>query len=87
MLKVIWFFTLTVAATAALPPVTVAQGECEAMPAGPKRTDCFILRARVQGLKSDIAAGTARQKKGAAKLESQTGSASDPTHPGKPPAE
>jgi hypothetical protein len=87
MLKVIWLFTVTVAATAALPPVAVAQGDCEAMPKGPKRTDCFILRARVQGLKSDIAAGTARQKKGAAKLESQTGSASDPKPPGKRAAE
>ena len=87
MLKVNWLAAVTVAATAALPPVTIAQGDCEAMPEGPRRTDCFILRARVQSLKSDIAAGTARQKKGAAKLESQTGTASDPTPPGKRPAQ
>lgn len=72
-----------VAATAVVPSVAVAQGDCEAMPAGPKRTDCYILRARVQGLKSDIAAGSAKQKKNAAKLKSQTGSNSDPARTGK----
>jgi hypothetical protein len=45
---------------------------CESM-SGPRRTDCFIGRARILGLESDIAAGTARLRADEARLRAATG--------------
>lgn len=72
-------------ATVAFSHASIANDDCEAMPPGPARTDCFILRARIHGLKSSTAATAASQKKGAAKLEGQTGTRSDPTPPAQRP--
>jgi hypothetical protein len=51
-----------------------ANENCEAMPAGPDRTNCFIQRARLESLKSTIAGDRARQVGSAAKLNAQTSS-------------
>jgi hypothetical protein len=50
---------------------------CESM-WGPRRTDCFIGRARVLGLQSDIAAGTARLRADEARLGAATGTSVHP---------
>ena len=39
-----------------------AQTNCEAVPPGPARTDCYIGLSRINRQKSDIAAGVARQR-------------------------
>ena len=58
--------------------VIAADNDCEALPPGPARTDCFILKGRVHGLKSSIAADKARQAGNAAKLETQKGEEATP---------
>jgi hypothetical protein len=50
---------------------------CESM-SGPGRTDCLIGRARVFGLQSDIAAGTARQRADEERLRAVTGTTVQP---------
>jgi hypothetical protein len=57
---------------------SAAENDCEAIPAGRARTDCFILRARVHGLKANIAADKARQESSAAKLDTQKGEVAGP---------
>jgi len=47
---------------AGFPGLAAAQVDCEAMPAGPARTDCYIGLSRIYRQKSDIAAGIARQQ-------------------------
>jgi hypothetical protein len=51
----------------------IAQVDCEAIPAGPARTDCYIGLSRIQRQESEIAAGVARQQSDAAKLRQVTG--------------
>ncbi len=58
--------------------LSMADHDCEAMPAGPARTDCFIMRARVHGLRANIAADKARRESNAAKLETHKGEAASP---------
>jgi hypothetical protein len=67
-----------VAVTMAVPGDAGAQNNCEAMPAGPARTDCFIGRARIQGAKSDIATTKARHSTDAAVLGVTTGTSPKP---------
>ena len=57
--------------------VGLAQGgalaqNCESM-SGPARTDCFIGRARILGLQSDVAAGKARLRDDEERLRAATG--------------
>jgi hypothetical protein len=67
------------------PEFASAQGDCETMPVGPARTDCFMVRARIQGQKSDIAATKARQSTDAAVLGVTTGTNPKPkARKGKP---
>jgi hypothetical protein len=54
-----------------------AQMDCNAVPAGPARTDCFIGLGRVYRGQSDVAAGKARVQSDAARYRQVTGS----THP------
>jgi hypothetical protein len=42
--------------------VAVAQVNCEAFPAGPAQTDCYIGLSRINRKKSEISAGVARQQ-------------------------
>ena len=58
--------------------------DCESL-SGPARTDCFIVRARVFGQQSDIAASAARQRADEAALRAATGTGSgSPPHRAKP---
>ena len=50
-----------------------AAADCEAMPAGPAKTDCYLVRARIARDKADIAASTARINADAARLRAITG--------------
>jgi hypothetical protein len=50
---------------------------CESM-SGPGRTDCLIGRARVLGVQSDIAAGTARLRVDEERLRAATGASVQP---------
>ena len=55
------------------PALVSAQGACEAMPRGPKRTDCFIGRARIANQKANLAYDKARAQADAARLRAVTG--------------
>jgi hypothetical protein len=50
-----------------------AQVDCDAIPAGPARTDCYIGLSRINRQKSEIAAGVARQQTDSAIYRDVTG--------------
>ena len=50
-----------------------AQGNCEVIPAGPDRTDCYIVQSRINRQKSELAATIARQQADAATYRQVTG--------------
>jgi hypothetical protein len=50
-----------------------AQENCEAIPAGPDRTDCYIVRSRIYRQKSELSATIARQQADAATYRQVTG--------------
>jgi hypothetical protein len=54
----------------------IAQVDCDAVPAGPARTDCYIGLSRIHGGQSGIAAGTARVQSDAARHQQLTGTGS-----------
>jgi hypothetical protein len=56
-----------------VPLAAVGQGDCEAMPAGRNRTDCFIGRARILNQRSNIARDKARLQSNRAHLQATTG--------------
>jgi hypothetical protein len=58
--------------------VVIAQVDCEAIPAGPSRTNCYIGLSRVYRGQSDVAAGNARVQSDAARLQQVTGTRSRP---------
>jgi hypothetical protein len=51
--------TLAAGILARAPRASAAQN-CEALPVGPARTDCYMVRARIYREKANIAASTAR---------------------------
>jgi hypothetical protein len=53
-----------------------AQVDCNAIPAGPARTDCYIGLSRIYQGQSDVAAGNARVQADAARLQQVTGTGS-----------
>jgi len=53
--------------------LATAQGNCEAIPAGPDRTDCYIVQSRINRQKSELAATIARQQADAATYRQVTG--------------
>lgn len=58
---------------ARFPDLASAQQNCEAMAAGPARTDCYIALSRYHGAQSDLAAGKARVQSDAARYRQVTG--------------
>jgi hypothetical protein len=50
-----------------------AQVNCEAIAAGPARTDCYIGLGRIAGQSSEVAAGTAHQHTDRASYRQSTG--------------
>jgi hypothetical protein len=66
-----WTTVLTIL-LASFPAAAIAQN-CDAMPAGPARTDCYIGLGRLYQGQSDIAAGKARVQSDAARYRQITG--------------
>jgi hypothetical protein len=71
-----WTASVIAILLASFPGVVSAQVDCNAVPAGPARTDCYIGLARVYQGKSDVAAGNARVQSDAARLQQVTGTRS-----------
>ena len=63
---------------ARFPDLASAQQNCEGMPAGPARTDCYIALSRLHSAQSDLAAGKARVQSDAARYRQVTGTRSRP---------
>lgn len=61
------------AVAAVTPGVAKAQANCETIPAGPDRTDCYIALSRINRQKAELAATIARQQADAATLRQVTG--------------
>ena len=74
-------FAGLLALVASLPGVATAQVNCETIPAGPARTDCYIGLSRINQQKSEIAASTARHQTDSATYRQLTGSRPNPTFP------
>jgi hypothetical protein len=55
-----WTASVVAILLASSPGVVSAQVDCNAVPAGPARTDCYIGLSRVYQGQSDVAAGGAR---------------------------
>lgn len=53
--------------------LALAQVNCETLPAGPARTDCYIGLSRINRQKSEIFAGVAQEQAGAATYRKVTG--------------
>jgi hypothetical protein len=61
------------AAAVGRPGIATAQINCEAIPPGPARTDCYIGLGRINEQKSEIAAGVAQQQVDTAIFRNVTG--------------
>ena len=59
---------------ASLPAVANAQANCEAIPKGPERTDCYLGLSQFHQGQSDLAAAKARAQSDAAWYRAVTGS-------------
>jgi len=53
--------------------LAVAQSNCETLPAGPARTDCYIGLSRINRQESEISAGVAQQQAETAVYRKVTG--------------
>jgi hypothetical protein len=71
-----WTATVVAILLASFPGDVIAQVDCEAVPAGPARTDCYIGLSRIHGGQSGIAAGAARVQSDAARHQQVTGTGS-----------
>ncbi len=71
-----WSASVLAILLASFPVVVSAQTDCNAVPAGPARTDCYIGQSRVYQGQSDVAAGNARVQSDAARLQQVTGTRS-----------
>jgi hypothetical protein len=58
-------------ALALISEVAVADIDCAKIPLGRERTDCYIVKGRLHGMQSQIAADKARIKTNEAKLPSR----------------
>jgi len=65
--------TIIATAIIATPDRASAQTNCQSMPAGPARTDCYIGLSRGYAAQSDVAAGQARVQSDAARYRQVTG--------------
>jgi hypothetical protein len=59
------------------PDSATAQVNCETIPAGPDRTDCYIGLSRINREKAAIAAGAARQQSDIGIYRSVTGTSAN----------
>jgi hypothetical protein len=68
-----WTASVVAILLASFPGVVSAQVDCNAVPAGPARTDCYIGLSRVYQGQSDLAAARARAQSDAAWYRAITG--------------
>ena len=68
-----WTTSVVVALLACLPGVASAQPNCQAIPQGPARTDCYLGLSRYYRGQSDLAASRARAQSDAAWYRAITG--------------
>ena len=61
-----------------------AQVNCETIPPGPARTDCYIGLSRINRQKSEIAAGVAQQQTNTAIYRNVIGTRPKKKHPAPP---
>src|SRR4051794_7432714 len=66
----------TVAISLASVSSVASAQNCETIPAGPARTDCYIGQSRIYQGQSNVAAGKARVQTGAARYQQVTGTRS-----------
>jgi hypothetical protein len=71
-----WTASVVAILLASFPVAVSAQVDCNAVPAGPARTDCYIGLSRIYEGQSDVAAGKARVQSDAARLQQVTGTRS-----------
>ncbi len=67
-----WTVRLTVA-LAILPGGAIAQPNCDGMPSGPERTDCYLALSQFYRAQSDLAAAKAQAQSDAAWYRAVTG--------------
>ena len=70
----LWTASVVAILMAGLPGVANAQVNCEAMPRGPARTDCYLGLSQFYRGQSDLAAARARTQADAAWYRAITGS-------------
>ena len=73
-----WTVSVVAILLASFPGVASARVDCDGVPAGPARTDCYIGLSRVYRGQSDIAAGKARVQSDAPRLQQVTGTTGRP---------
>jgi hypothetical protein len=71
-----WAASVVAISLASFPGVVSAQVDCNAIPAGPARTDCYIGLSRVYRGQSDVTAGNARVQSDTARYQQVTGTRS-----------
>jgi hypothetical protein len=71
-----WIVSVVAVLIAILPRIVSAQVDCNAVPAGPARTDCYIGQSRIYQGQSDVAAGKSRVQTDAARYQQVTGTRS-----------
>jgi hypothetical protein len=67
------YFLTTALIVCAQTDSIVATVNCEAIPAGPARTDCYITQSRLGGAKAAVAGSSARVEADRATLQKVTG--------------
>jgi hypothetical protein len=72
-----WIAAAAAILLVSFPDVLSAQVKCEAVPAGPARTDCYLGLSSLYQEQSNLAAGKARVQSDAARYRQLTGT----THP------
>jgi hypothetical protein len=68
-----WTVSIVAILLASFPALATAQLNCEAMPKGPARTDCYLGRSQFYRGQSDLAAARARTQSDAAWYRAITG--------------
>jgi hypothetical protein len=68
-----WRASVLAISLASFTGVVNAQVDCNAVPAGPARTDCYIGLSRIYQGQSDVAAGKARVQSDIARYRQVTG--------------
>lgn len=70
-------------ALAPMSDVAFAENDCAKIPPGRERTDCYIIKGRLHGMQSKIAADKARQKTNDAKVPKPGSAAAQPEPSGR----